>query len=191
MKFSAPWNRPSFKEPPFVLVALLGLLWSALGLFVNLTAALDFIFRVPRERGVWQQQLTAFAMSLVFIFLMAVSFLTSAALQLLSAFLLNTTQHLADDWHHFLARWFEHGNFRVAVSLYPAPDCLLGCDLAGGFVGRGRLGADQVGVPLVSLDCVELPVRLRCIFYGNCAFLGRVYRHGDHAVFRGDMRANE
>ena len=76
---------------PFVLVALLGLLWSALGLFANLTAALDFIFQAPRERGVWQQQLTAFAMSVVFIFLMAVSFLTSAALQLVSAFLLNTT----------------------------------------------------------------------------------------------------
>ena len=76
---------------PFVLVALLGLLWSALGLFANLTAALDFIFREPKERGVWQQQLTAFAMSVVFIFLMAVSFLTSAALQLVSAFLLNTT----------------------------------------------------------------------------------------------------
>ena len=76
---------------PFVLIALLGLLWSSLGLFANLTAALDFIFQAPRGRGVWQQQLTAFAMSVVFIFLMAVSFLTSAALQLVSAFLLNTT----------------------------------------------------------------------------------------------------
>ena len=76
---------------PFALIALLGLLWSALGLFVNLTAALDFIFQAPRGRGVWQQQLTAFAMSVIFIFLMAVSFLTSAALQLVSAFLLNTT----------------------------------------------------------------------------------------------------
>lgn len=76
---------------PFVVVALLGLLWSSLGLFANLTAALDFIFRASSERGVWQQQLTAFAMSVVFIFLMGVSFLTSAALQLVSVFLLNTT----------------------------------------------------------------------------------------------------
>ncbi len=83
-------EQATLQGAPFALIALLGLLWSALGVFANLMAALDFIFRAPSERDVWQRQLMSFVMSLVFIFLLAVSFLTSAALQLVSAFLLNT-----------------------------------------------------------------------------------------------------
>lgn len=72
----------------FSLIAVVGLIWSGLGLFSNITTSLDFIFHAPSTRSLWRQRLTAAAMALVLVVLIASSFLTSAVLQLLSAALL-------------------------------------------------------------------------------------------------------
>lgn len=73
----------------FTLIAILFLLWSGLGLFSNITSALDFIFHVPSSRSLWSQRLVAVVMALVLIALLVASFVTSAVLGLISAVLLN------------------------------------------------------------------------------------------------------
>ncbi len=72
----------------FSLIAILGLIWSGLGLFSNITTSLDFIFHVPSNRSMWRQRLTAVIMALVLVVLIATSFVTSAVLRLVSALLL-------------------------------------------------------------------------------------------------------
>jgi membrane protein len=72
----------------FSLIAVVGLIWSGLGLFSNITTSLDFIFHVPSSRSLWRQRLTALGMALVLVILIATSFVTSSVLQLLSAALL-------------------------------------------------------------------------------------------------------
>ena len=72
----------------FSILAILGLIWSGLGLFSNITTSLDFIFHVPSNRSLWRQRLTAVAMALVLVVLIATSFVTSAVLRLVSALLL-------------------------------------------------------------------------------------------------------
>ncbi len=74
----------------FTLVALLGLSWSALGLFSNLTTALDRIFQVPASRSLWKQRSLAFLMTLVLVFLIIFSFITSGILWLVDAFFLSS-----------------------------------------------------------------------------------------------------
>jgi membrane protein len=73
----------------FTLIAILFLIWSGLGLFSNITSALDFIFHVPSSRSLWSQRLIALVMALVLIALLVASFVTSAVLGLVSAVLLN------------------------------------------------------------------------------------------------------
>jgi membrane protein len=72
----------------FGLIGLIGLTWSALGLFSNLTAALDRAFQVPASRSMWRQRLLAFLMTLALIALVITSFITSGVLQLVDALLL-------------------------------------------------------------------------------------------------------
>jgi membrane protein len=72
----------------FSLIAILGLIWSGLGLFSNITTALDFIFHVPSNRSLWRQRLMAVIMAAVLVVLISTSFLTSAVLRLVSALLL-------------------------------------------------------------------------------------------------------
>ena len=72
----------------FGLIALVGLIWSALGLFSNLTTALDIIFQVPSSRSMWRQRMLAFFMTFILIFLVAISFVTSGILRLIDALLL-------------------------------------------------------------------------------------------------------
>ena len=74
----------------FGLIGLAGLIWSALGLFSNLTSALDRIFQVPSSRGVWRERVQAFVMTLALIGLVAVSFVASGILSLLDATLFAT-----------------------------------------------------------------------------------------------------
>lgn len=69
----------------FGLIGLAGLIWSALGLFSNLTSALDRIFQVPSSRGVWRERVQAFLMTLALIGLVAMSFIASGVLSLLDA----------------------------------------------------------------------------------------------------------
>jgi membrane protein len=73
----------------FGLVAVGGLIWSALGLFSNLTSALDAIFQVPASRSMWRQRLVAFLMTVMLIVLIITSFVTSGVLQLIAVFLGN------------------------------------------------------------------------------------------------------
>jgi membrane protein len=73
----------------FGLIAVAGLIWSGLGLFTSITNALDLIFAVPASRSVLHQRLVAFGMALTLIVLILTSFLTSAVLRLVSAFLLD------------------------------------------------------------------------------------------------------
>lgn len=72
----------------FGFIALIGLIWSGLGLFSNLTASLDIIFQVPSSRSMWRQRILAFVMTFILIFLVAISFVTSGILRLLDAFLI-------------------------------------------------------------------------------------------------------
>ena len=69
----------------FGLVGFAGLMWSALGLFSNLTSSLDRIFQVPASRGMWRERVLAFLMTLVLIALVLVSFITSGFLSLIEA----------------------------------------------------------------------------------------------------------
>ncbi|MCU0496529.1 MAG: YihY/virulence factor BrkB family protein [Anaerolineae bacterium] len=73
----------------FQLIALVGLLWSALGLFSNLSRSLDLIFLVPSSRSMWRQRLLAFLMTLILIVLIISSFITSGILRLIAAFLVS------------------------------------------------------------------------------------------------------
>jgi membrane protein len=72
----------------FSILAVVGLIWSGLGLFSNITTSLDFIFHVPSNRSLWRQRLTAVIMAIVLVVLIATSFVTSAVLRLVSVLLL-------------------------------------------------------------------------------------------------------
>ncbi len=72
----------------FTLIALAGLLWSALGLFSNITFSLDVVFAVSARRSLWRQRLVALAMTLILVVLITASFVTSGVLRLISASLL-------------------------------------------------------------------------------------------------------
>ncbi|MBZ0285942.1 MAG: YihY/virulence factor BrkB family protein [Anaerolineae bacterium] len=72
----------------FTLIALAGLIWSALGLFTNITFSLDVIFAVPARRSLWRQRLVALLMTVILVALITGSFVTSAVLRLISASLL-------------------------------------------------------------------------------------------------------
>jgi membrane protein len=74
----------------FGVIAGIGLIWSALGLFSNLTASLDRIFEVPSSRSMWTQRLLAFLMTFAMILLVGVSFIASGLLGLINAFLLSS-----------------------------------------------------------------------------------------------------
>jgi membrane protein len=69
----------------FTIVAVIFLVWSALGLFTNLSHSLDIIFRVPAIRSLWRKRLLAFLMVLILIALIAASFITSGLLRLVGA----------------------------------------------------------------------------------------------------------
>lgn len=77
----------------FTLIALAGLLWSALGLFSNITSSLDTIFMVPARRSLWRQRLVALLMTVILVVLITASFLTSAVLRLISASLLGQSSN--------------------------------------------------------------------------------------------------
>jgi membrane protein len=69
----------------FTVVAIVGLIWSALGLFSNITSALDLIFAVPARRSLWRQRLTALIMTLMLVVLVTASFVTSGVFRLFAA----------------------------------------------------------------------------------------------------------
>jgi membrane protein len=75
----------------FGLIAVGGLVWSALGLFSNLSSSLETIFRVPVGRSLWRQRLLAFVMTFILIILVIASFVASGLLGLLSTLLLDNS----------------------------------------------------------------------------------------------------
>jgi membrane protein len=69
----------------FSLVATAALLWSATGLFTNITNSLDTIFDMPGSRSMVRQRLMAIIMGLTLVVLVGASFMTSGVLRLVSA----------------------------------------------------------------------------------------------------------
>ena len=82
-------NQALQQNTSFGLLAILGLVWSGLGLFSNIMIALDVIFHVPQSRSIWRQRFVAIIMIGILIVLITASFVTSGGLALLSALLLN------------------------------------------------------------------------------------------------------
>lgn len=77
-------SRAAEQGASFGTVAIIGLLWSGLGFFSNVSASLDMIFRVPKSRSLWRQRLMALGMTVTLVVLVATSFLISGLLWLLS-----------------------------------------------------------------------------------------------------------
>jgi len=67
------------------LLGIAGLLWSALGLFSNVSSSLDLIFRVSARRSIWRHRLVALAMALILVLLITASFVTSGVMGITSA----------------------------------------------------------------------------------------------------------
>lgn len=82
-------NQALRQNTSFGLVALAGLIWSALGLFSNVSSSLDLIFHVPRNRSLWRQRLVAVLMALALVVLIIASFLTSGVIALISLLFVN------------------------------------------------------------------------------------------------------
>lgn len=74
----------------FGVIAVVVLIWTALGLFSNLTLSLDDIFRVPKRSSLWRQRILAFGMTVILIVLVMTSFVTSGLLRLVDAVLTAT-----------------------------------------------------------------------------------------------------
>lgn len=72
------------QDTSFGTIALIGLVWSGLGLFTNLASSLDAIFHVPEGRSLWQQRVVALVMVLILVLLVTASFLTSGIISLIS-----------------------------------------------------------------------------------------------------------
>lgn len=82
-------SRAAEQGTSFGVVAIIGLLWSGLGFFSNVSTSLDMIFRVPKGRSLWRQRLVALGMTLTLVVLVATSFLISGLLWLLSVMVPN------------------------------------------------------------------------------------------------------
>jgi membrane protein len=81
-------NEALEQDTSFSIVAVVGLAWSGMGLFSNITLSLDQIFQVPHYRSMWRQRLVAVAMIVILVVLITTSFVTSGVLWLVSNFLL-------------------------------------------------------------------------------------------------------
>jgi len=77
------------QRQPFGLVAAIGLAWSGLSLFSNLTVAIDNIFHPTYWRPLWRKRLLAVIMVVVLAALLIGSLITSLGLRLVSALLLD------------------------------------------------------------------------------------------------------
>ena len=75
----------------FTLLALGGVIWSALGLFSNLTSSLDSIFQSPSGRSLWRKRVLAFVMTIILISLVITSFMTSGIFRLIDALTVSNT----------------------------------------------------------------------------------------------------
>jgi membrane protein len=90
----------------FGLIALIGLVWSGLGLFSNVTSSLDLIFHVPTSRSLWRQRLMALVMIVMLIVLVTASFMTSLSMRLMAALLLDRA-----------SIWLSIGSYFVPLGL--------------------------------------------------------------------------
>lgn len=89
-------SRAAEQGASFGFVAIIGLLWSGLGFFSNVSASLDMIFRVPKGRSIWRQRLMALGMTLTLVVLVVTSFVISGLLWLLSVMVPNIPGFWAD-----------------------------------------------------------------------------------------------
>ncbi len=76
----------------FTLFALVGLAWSALGFFSNLSSYIDMVFGASQHRSMWRHRLVAALMAVILLLLIALSFVTSGLLRLFSSFILGSGQ---------------------------------------------------------------------------------------------------
>jgi membrane protein len=82
-------NQAMRQTTSFGLVAFVGLAWAGLGVFTNVTSALDLIFNVPHNRSLWRQRLVALVMVVILVVLITTSFLASGVISLLSLLFIN------------------------------------------------------------------------------------------------------
>ncbi len=73
----------------FSTVALIGLAWSALAMFSNLTVAIDNIFHPTRWRPLWHKRLLALIMVIALAVLLLASLFTSLGIRLINMLLLD------------------------------------------------------------------------------------------------------
>jgi membrane protein len=73
----------------FSLVALIGLGWSALSMFSNLTVAIDNIFHPTRWRPLWHKRLLALIMVIALAVLLLASLFTSLGIRLITMLMLD------------------------------------------------------------------------------------------------------
>lgn len=106
----------------FGFVAAAGLIWSALGLFSNITWALDSIFDVPAIRSLWRQRLLAVLMGLTLVILVITSFVTSGVLRLFSVFLLDRPNVWVSIGTLFLPFGLDVAIFALLFRYVPARD---------------------------------------------------------------------
>lgn len=71
------------------LIAGIGLVWSALSLFSNLSFAIDTIFHPTRPRPMWRQRFLAIGMTVILALLLLVSIIATATFRLISILLLD------------------------------------------------------------------------------------------------------
>jgi membrane protein len=84
--FQTNFTQAFEQSASFGIIAIVGLAWSGLGLFSNITTSLDFIFHVPTNRSLWRQRLIAIVMAFGLVVLLATSFVTSGVLRIISTF---------------------------------------------------------------------------------------------------------
>lgn len=78
----------------FGVIALIGLVWSATGLFASVTDALDGSFHATQGRSLWQARLLALFMGMILVFLVLASFITSGVLRLILALSFETNNFI-------------------------------------------------------------------------------------------------
>jgi membrane protein len=126
----------------FGLAAVIGLTWSSLGILSEVTRVLDNVFDVPVPRTFIQQRLTALLMVFMLLVLLAFTFITLGALQLLSVFALNHTIL----WVALSLKLIPFGLslLVLTVTLHYVPNCVVSWDAVWPAALVGAMGWEGV-----------------------------------------------
>lgn len=113
-------NQGLRQDSSFTLLAVVGLVWSGLGLFTNVSTALDLIFGAQRRRSVWQQRLVAVTMTIVLIVLVVLSFLVTGVLLLVRTVFFSQVSMWINLAFLFVPLGFNITVFALAFRFVPA-----------------------------------------------------------------------